>query len=183
MIVSLVLTVAIAFGSLAATLSLGWGPKLGLDLAGGLSVVYKPTTVASTSDMQEVVTILSNRVNGLGVSGAQVNLQGKDVVVSVPGVHDARKVLAIVGETAQLLFRPVLCQAQVGTKLAPLGKKTLPTCAAAYQMTETNLAVAKPIPPLPTSPPRHPTVTCPKTPCSYRSWANPACATSWDHHS
>jgi preprotein translocase subunit SecD len=142
MIVSLVLTVAIAFGSLAATLSLGWGPKLGLDLAGGLSVVYKPTTVASTSDMQEVVTILTNRVNGLGVSGAQVNLQGKDVVVSVPGVHDARAVLAAVGQTAQLLFRPVLCQADVGTKLAPLGKKTLPTCAAAYQMTETNLAVA-----------------------------------------
>jgi preprotein translocase subunit SecD len=141
MIVSLVLTVAIAFGSLAATMSLGWGPKLGLDLAGGLSVVYKPTTVASTADMQEVVTILSNRVNGLGVSGAQVNLQGKDVVVSVPGVHDARKVLQLVGETAQLLFRPVICQAAVGTKLAPLGKKALPTCAAAYQMTEANLAV------------------------------------------
>ena len=42
MIVSLILTIAIAFGSLVATLSLGWGPKLGLDLAGGLSVVYNP---------------------------------------------------------------------------------------------------------------------------------------------
>src|ERR1019366_2359928 len=102
LIVSLILTIAIAFGSLAATLSLGWGPKLGLDLAGGLSVVYKPTTHATTADLQEVVSILSNRVNGLGVSGAQVNLQGKDVVVSVPGVHDARKVLQLVGETAQL---------------------------------------------------------------------------------
>ncbi len=142
MIVSLVLTVAIAFGSLAATLSLGWGPKLGLDLAGGLSVVYKPTTPASTADMQEVVTILTNRVNGLGVSGAQVNLQGKDVVVSVPGAKDARAVLAVVGQTAQLLFRPVICQAGVGAKLAPLGKKPLPTCAANYQMTEANLAVA-----------------------------------------
>jgi len=39
LIVSLFLTIAIAFGSLATTLSLGWGPKLGLDLAGGLSVV------------------------------------------------------------------------------------------------------------------------------------------------
>ncbi|HVA71146.1 MAG TPA: protein translocase subunit SecD [Acidimicrobiales bacterium] len=141
MIVSLILTVVIAFGSLAATMSLGWGPKLGLDLAGGLSVVYKPTTPASIADMQEVVTILSNRVNGLGVSGAQVNLQGKDVVVSVPGVHDARKVLQLVGETAQLLFRPVICQAAVGSKLAPLGKKALPACGATYQMTEANLAV------------------------------------------
>ena len=47
LIVSLILTIAIAFGSLVATLSLGWGPKLGLDLAGGLSVVYKPATQRS----------------------------------------------------------------------------------------------------------------------------------------
>jgi len=141
LIVSLILTIAIAFGSLAATLSLGWGPKLGLDLAGGLSVVYKPTTHATTADLQEVVSILSNRVNGLGVSGAKVNLQGKDVVVSVPGVTDARNVLAIVGQTAQLLFRPVLCQASIGTKLVPLGSKTLPSCGASYLMSQANLAV------------------------------------------
>lgn len=141
LIVSLVLTIAIAFGSLAATLSLGWGPKLGLDLAGGLSVVYKPTTPASLSDMQEVVTILTNRVDGLGVSGATVNLQGKEVVVSVPGVTDARKVLATVGQTAQLLFRPVLCTAELGTKPVSQGDKPLPSCAAEYQDTEANLDV------------------------------------------
>ena len=47
LIVSLLLTLVIGFGSFAATLSLGWGPKLGLDLAGGLSVVYKPATPAT----------------------------------------------------------------------------------------------------------------------------------------
>src|SRR5580692_8266146 len=131
MIVSLVLTIAIAFGSLIGTLSLGWGPKLGLDLAGGLSVVYKPATHASNADMQEVVTILSNRVNGLGVSGATVNLQGKNVVVSVPGVTDARQVLARVGQTAQLFFRPVLCEVAAASKTAkPIGKATMPSCGA-----------------------------------------------------
>ncbi len=118
MIVSLILTIAIAFGSLVATLSLGWGPKLGLDLAGGLSVVYTPATHATNADMSEVVTILSNRVNGLGVSGATVNLQGKNVVVSVPGATDARHVLKIVDETAQLLFRPVICQVAEPTSKA-----------------------------------------------------------------
>src|SRR5580658_3840247 len=140
LIVSLVLVIAIAFGSLAATLSLGWGPKLGLDLAGGLSVVYKPTTHATTSDMQEVVTILTNRVDGLGVSGATVNLQGKDVVVSVPGVTHARQVLKAVGQTAQLLFRPVLCEATVGTHLKSYGK-SLPACGAQYATTAANLDV------------------------------------------
>jgi preprotein translocase subunit SecD len=141
MIVSLILTIAIAFGSLVATLSLGWGPKLGLDLAGGLSVVYKPATKASTADLQEVVTILSNRVNGLGVSGATVNLQGKNVVVSVPGATHARRVLHLVGETAQLLFRPVLCQVAEPSKKAKTYNGSIPTCASSYLWTETNLAV------------------------------------------
>ncbi|MHB8333409.1 MAG: protein translocase subunit SecD [Acidimicrobiales bacterium] len=140
LIVSLVLTIVVAFGALITTLSFGWGPKLGLDLAGGLSVVYKPATPTSTANMQEVVTILSNRVNGLGVSGAQVNLQGKDVVVSVPGVTDARTVLKAVGQTAQLLFRPVLCQTGPASKHAT-SVKSVPSCGANYLMTAANLAV------------------------------------------
>ena len=39
---SAMIVVVVAFGSLAATLAAGWSPKLGLDLAGGFSVVYKP---------------------------------------------------------------------------------------------------------------------------------------------
>ena len=140
LLVSLLLTIVIAFGALITTLSFGWGPKLGLDLAGGLSVVYKPATPTSTANMQEVVTILNNRVNGLGVSGAQVNLQGKDVVVSVPGVTDARTVLKAVGQTAQLLFRPVLCQTGPASKHAkPV--QVVPSCGSNYLMTAANLAV------------------------------------------
>ena len=139
LIVSLVLTICIAFGALAATLSLGWGPKLGLDLAGGLSAVYKPATPATQADMQEVQTILTNRVNGLGVSGATVNLQGKNVVVSAPGVKHARAVLAAVGQTAQLLFRPVNC---LVNQVPPTYKYpgTLPECSSQYLMTAANLA-------------------------------------------
>lgn len=140
MIVSLVLTIVISFGALFTTLSMGWGPKLGLDLAGGLSVVYRPATPTSASNMQEVVTVLTNRVNGLGVSGAQVNLQGKNVVVSVPGVKDARAVLAVVGQTAQLLFRPVLCQVTLGKKPVTY-TGTLPPCGSQYLMSAANLGV------------------------------------------
>ena len=139
LVVSLVLTIAIAFGALATTLALGWGPKLGLDLAGGLSVVYKPSGHATSADMNEVVTIITDRVNGLGVSGATVNLQGKDVVVSVPGVTDARAVLASVGQTAQLLFRPVLCEATTAKKVTAVA--TLPSCGSPYLMTAANLNV------------------------------------------
>jgi preprotein translocase subunit SecD len=140
MAVSLILTIVIAFGSLLATMSLGWGPKLGLDLAGGLSVVYKPVGTATNANMKEVVTILTNRVNGLGVSGAKVNLQGKNVVVSVPGVTNARAVLAAVGQTAQLLFRPVLCQVTEAKKTQQ-ATGALPPCGPQYLMSAANLNV------------------------------------------
>jgi preprotein translocase subunit SecD len=141
MIVSLTLSIVISFGSLIATLSLGWGPKLGLDLAGGLSVVYKPSTPATLAEMQEVVTVLSNRVNGLGVSGATVNLQGTNVVVSIPGVSDARSVLAAVGQTAQLLFRPVLASVGTAKKLVDIGTTQIPTPTGKYLMSAANLNV------------------------------------------
>jgi preprotein translocase subunit SecD len=140
LLVSLLLTVIVSAGAFATTYALGWGPKLGLDLAGGLSVLYKPAHATSQSNMQEVVTVISNRVNGLGVSGSTVNLQGKDVVVSVPGVTDARKVLAEVGQTAQLLFRPVLCETGPPAKGA-VAVKVVPACGAAYSMSAANLAV------------------------------------------
>jgi preprotein translocase subunit SecD len=91
--------------------------------------------------MEEVVTILDNRVNGLGVSGATVNLQGKNVVVSAPGVSDARTVLAAVGQTAQLLFRPVLCTTTTAKKTVAVPAKDLPACGAQYALTEANLDV------------------------------------------
>ena len=142
LIVSLLLTLVIGFGSFAATLSLGWGPKLGLDLAGGLSVVYKPATPATQAQLNEVVTILNDRINGLGVSGAEVNVQGKNVVVSAPGVKDARQILNSIGQTAQLFFRPVLCQvAPASAKAKPVNPAKMPQCGAAYAMTAANLAV------------------------------------------
>ena len=143
LLTSLVLSLVVAFGSLGTTFVLGWGPKLGLDLAGGLSVVYKPATPTTTANMQEVVSILNNRVNGLGVSGATVQLQGKNVVVSAPGVSDARSVLAAVGQTAQLLFRPVLCVANAapakGAVSLPANK--VPACGKTYLDSQANLNV------------------------------------------
>ena len=141
LVVALCATLLLSFGSLTLTLVLGWAPKLGLDLAGGLSVVYKPTTKASKADMQQVVQILSNRVNGLGVSGASVNLQGTNVVVSVPGATHAREILATIGQTAQLLFRPVLCETKTSTNYAHGTAEPLPSCGAQYSMAASNLGV------------------------------------------
>ena len=141
LIVALCATLLLSFGSLILTVSLGWAPKLGLDLDGGLSVVYKPTTQASKADLQQVVTILSNRINGLGVSGSSVNLQGTNIAVSVPGAKNAREILSSIGQTAQLLFRPVLCEVNTPSAFSHLTSEPLPACGAQYTMSAANLGV------------------------------------------
>ncbi|MGH9090990.1 MAG: protein translocase subunit SecD [Acidimicrobiales bacterium] len=117
LLLSLVIVVVVAFGSLAGVLAAGWGPKLGLDLAGGFQVVYQPVhpKSATSTDITETVDILTNRVNGLGVSGATVSTQGvsgtTNIVVSVPGVKDAQSVLRRIGKVGKMYFRPGLCYA------------------------------------------------------------------------
>jgi preprotein translocase subunit SecD len=147
LIISLFLVVVIAVGSLGATVAAKWSPRLGLDLAGGLSVIYTPVHKTTQANLNETVTVLSNRVNGLGVSGAQVSTQGGNIAVSVPGVKNGQALLQTIGQTAQLYFRPVLCGAPVfaGTKTKGAKPVTaaLPTCSAASATTKTALAVTQ----------------------------------------
>ena len=139
--------IIIALGSFSAVFSAKWTPRLGLDLAGGLSVVYQAAKSVPQSELQETVSILNNRVNGLGLSGAQVSTIGKnEISVSVPGVKDAAQVLPEIGQTAQLYFRPVLCYAPAyAASKATSGEKThvlgaLPhSCPPAYGLVTSNL--------------------------------------------
>ena len=65
LVVSLLSTVAITtIVVLGATLGAGWSPKLGLDLAGGSEVVYKPAHPISAGEMDTTVNVIRNRVDG-----------------------------------------------------------------------------------------------------------------------
>ncbi len=150
LLVSVIVVIAISLGSFAAVVAARWSPRLGLDLAGGVAVVYTAQgTHVTPSDLDETVNILNLRVNGLGVSGAQVQTTGKDQIsVSIPGVKDAQQVLNQIGETARMYFRPVLCfgypQAIPKNKkdAPPLrGIATIPACSSSTQLTASNLNV------------------------------------------
>ena len=108
LVVSLTLVVAVTIIMLAAVLGAGWSPKLGLDLAGGSEVVYKPAHTIGNGQMQTTIDVIRNRVDAAGVSGANVNSQGGNVVVQLPGLKDPQKVINLISTTAQLQFRPVL---------------------------------------------------------------------------
>ncbi|HWH34371.1 MAG TPA: protein translocase subunit SecD [Acidimicrobiales bacterium] len=98
----------IAFGSLAATLAVGNTPELGLDLQGGASVVLQPPAdVSDTQVIDQAIEVIRQRVDALGVSEPDITRQGDAIVVELPGVADQERALEILGQTAELRFRPV----------------------------------------------------------------------------
>jgi len=150
LLISVIVVVVISLGSFAAVLGAGWSPRLGLDLAGGVAVVYTAEGQHVTqADLNETVNILNQRVNGLGVSGAQVQSTGKNqIAVSIPGVTDAQQVLNQIGQTARMYFRPVECFAYPQpvpkasrTGVLPRGVGTIGPCSTQYQLSQANLAV------------------------------------------
>jgi preprotein translocase subunit SecD len=121
-----VFIVVLAVGSLGATIALGRTLLLGLDLKGGVSVVLRPQGTADQSALNEAVTIIERRVNGLGVSNSDVAVQGHDVVINLPGIKNSQQALNELGSTAQLLFRPVDCVIPAYAPPSPSPSTTTP---------------------------------------------------------
>ena len=82
-------------------------PKLGIDLQGGTRVTLVPQGEEPTNEqLQDARKILENRVNGMGVSGASVVVDGNTIVIEAAGDDTAE--IRNIGQTSQLFFRPVL---------------------------------------------------------------------------
>ena len=87
-------------------------PKLGIDLQGGTRVTLTARTPDGSKPTRDALNqaqqIIGARVNGLGVSGSEVVIDGDNLVITVPGAdgNDARSL----GQTARLFIRPVIGQ-------------------------------------------------------------------------
>jgi preprotein translocase subunit SecD len=108
--ITLLLTVAIAWGSVASVLAAGWTPKLGLDLQGGFSMVLTAPEGTDSAVLAKAVEIMRQRIEGLGsVQEPEISMQGdRSIQVQLPGVKDRERALQAVGTTGELSFRPVL---------------------------------------------------------------------------
>ena len=93
--------------------------RLGLDLRGGTSVTLQPrasndSNKVTSEAIDQAVSIIRQRVNSLGVAESEVTAQGsganRQIVISVPG-DSGRRVVDLVGQTAELRFRQVLATA------------------------------------------------------------------------
>ncbi|MFH9724756.1 protein translocase subunit SecD [Streptomyces sp. NPDC017254] len=101
-------------------------PRLGIDLAGGTSITLKAKaepgqeSAVNETNMNTAVDIIERRVNGLGVSEAEVQTQGREnIIVNIPRGTNEKQAREQVGTTAQLYFRPVLAVTSGGPQVAP----------------------------------------------------------------
>src|SRR6187397_2100909 len=124
----LITTVVVIVGVFFATLISSSRPVLGLDLQGGISIVLFPVKGTDLSALNTAVDVIRNRVDGLGIAEPDVQRQCNTIVVNLPGVKDRTKAEGIVGETAELRFRPVEYDKQSGQPLViPWSAKPAPT--------------------------------------------------------
>ncbi len=104
--------VVVALAGVVYTITSGNEPLLGLDLQGGASVVLEPEPNDDGSEisddvLDQAVDIIRNRVDGLGVREPEISRQGSTVLVQIPGVEDQQRAIELVGQTAELRFRPL----------------------------------------------------------------------------
>ncbi len=85
-------------------------PELGIDLQGGTRVTLTARTpdgsTPSQDSLRQAQQIIETRVNGLGVSGSEVVIDGDNLVITVPGDDSAQA--RSLGQTARLYIRPVV---------------------------------------------------------------------------
>jgi len=81
---------------------------LGLDLQGGVSLVYQADlseVTDSTGAMSGLRDVIERRVNMFGVSEPVVQIQGEDkLLVELPGVTDVQQAIQMIGQTPYLEF-------------------------------------------------------------------------------
>jgi SecD/SecF fusion protein len=102
-------------GVLALLILAGWAllsqpTRLGLDLKGGVELVYEalPTPQSpevSEEDINDAISTIRRRTDALGVSEPEIQRAGEEqIVVSLPDVQDPERAIEQVGSTAQLFF-------------------------------------------------------------------------------
>jgi preprotein translocase subunit SecD len=125
--------VVVLYALVAFTGDRSFAPKLGIDLQGGTRV----TLTARTADggtpprdqLMQAQSIIEQRVNGLGVSGAEVVLDGNNITITVPG--EGGEQARSLGQTAQLRIRPVHVDPSSGqAAVVPAALQPAPTTGA-----------------------------------------------------
>ena len=104
----------IAVALLVINIGVGNTPVLGLDLKGGLSVIYQTTEPASEDQLLVVRDLMREQLEDFGIAEPDVRVEGENIVVDLPGVSDQEAAFDALQVSGIVSLRPVIqCQAAV----------------------------------------------------------------------
>ncbi|MGA7204791.1 MAG: protein translocase subunit SecD [Specibacter sp.] len=111
-LLALIIVCIITIGAGVLSGATSWSPKLGLDLEGGTEMTLTPKAEGSSSisadQLNQAVSIIRQRVDGSGVSEAQITTQGgRNVVVQMPGTPSQQQ-RDLITASANMNFRAVI---------------------------------------------------------------------------
>ncbi len=106
---SLVLLIVAVLLAVSAVVIASKPTRLGLDLKGGVSLIYKgtptPQAKVDNESLERAIDIMRKRVDQLGVAQPEIQRTGSaEIDVSLPDVHNVKQAQEQVGKTAQLNF-------------------------------------------------------------------------------
>ena len=105
-----------------------WGReamRLGLDLQGGIHMVYKAdfSAIESGEESEAIdgaIAVIERRINILGVTEPVIQKQGADrILVQLPGISETEKAKRLIGQTALLEFREMVTNADGEAEWVP----------------------------------------------------------------
>ena len=118
--------VALIVGLLGFNVALGNTPVLGLDLKGGLSVIYQTAEPASGDELVIVRDLMRSQLEDFGIAEPDVRVEGVNIVVDLPGVSDQEAAFDALQVSGIVTLRPVItCGPGIGPDPA-LGQDALP---------------------------------------------------------
>src|SRR5690625_1520654 len=113
-LISFFLIVLIFTGLISTTgVNIAKGINLGLDLQGGFEILYEVEPIDQEQEvnrtlLESTVQTLNDRVNRLGISEANIDIEGEDRVrVQLAGVEDQTEAREMLATSARLSFRDV----------------------------------------------------------------------------
>lgn len=142
-----------------ATNQTSFTPALGLDLAGGTTLILKaePTDGATidTADLNQAVEVIRRRIDASGVTEAEITTQGSDTIVIALAGRPSDRTVDLIRQSAQLQFRPVLLVGDPGvitdtsatptpTPTASTDPSTSPSPSVSPTASETDEAITDP---------------------------------------
>jgi preprotein translocase subunit SecD len=112
LLATILIFVGLVGGLLTFQAATGRSPVLGLDLKGGLSVIYATAEPASEDDLIVVRDLMRDQLEDFGIAEPDVRVEGDNIIVDLPGVTDQAEAFEALQVSGIVELRPVLqCQA------------------------------------------------------------------------